>query len=163
MKKKWMKVMAMACALMLCMTGFAFAANDADYANNPEEITPASSGGDMVSKTITDKHGNKYKVMGYSAILAKKASSYTAFDTTYYYGGKKAPVDAYTKTLTGTGTVTFSGSATGNSYTKTAKMTGASGNFTPSDTYDFYVKTVNSVHEISCQGGSGSTYSYIML
>ncbi|BDF06942.1 hypothetical protein CE91St49_03830 [Emergencia timonensis] len=55
--------------------------------------------------------------------------------------------------------VRFAGAASDNQFTKSANKTGASGTFTASDSYGFYIKTLHSTHKFSCEGGSGSFYT----
>lgn len=154
MKKKLKKVLVGVCVFVLLATSFSFAADEQSAENMVEpRINQATS------QTVTDSHGNKYKVSGLSSIVGKKAEVHTEFQVTFYKGGKKAPVDAYTKKLTGVGRVWFYGAASDNQFTKSANRTGATGSFVASDSYDFLIKTLHSTHKFTCEGGSGSFYT----
>ena len=154
MRRKLKKFFACVCAFTLLATSFSFAAEDQTIENAVSASLPQAT-----SKTVTDSHGNKYTVSGLSSIVGKKAETHTEFKVSYYFGGKKAPVDAYTKKLTGVGRVWFYGSASDNQFSKSANKTGASGSLIATDTYDFLVKSLNSTHKFSCEGGSVSFYT----
>ena len=155
MKKKLKRVFALVCAFTLVATSFSFAAEEQSAEDMVQAGVPQ-----VTSKTVTDDHGNKYKVTGMSSIVGKKGETYTEFKTTLYKDGKKAPVDAYTKKLTALGRVWFSGAASDNQYGDSPKnMTGATGTLKRYDSYDFYIKTLHSTHKFSCEGGSTSFYT----
>ena len=146
--------MLLVLAMVLGMSTAAFAAEDQIMENAASSALPQTT-----SKTVTDSHGNKYKVSGLSSIVGKKAEVHTEFKVSYYFGGKKNLVDDYTKKLTGVGRVWFYGSASDNQFTKSVNKTGASGSLIATDTYDFLVKSLNSTHKFSCEGGSVSFYT----
>lgn len=154
MKKKLKKALVGVCVFVLLATSFSFAAEEQSVESTAKAGVPQ-----VASKTVTDSHGNKYKVTGLSSIVGKRAEVHTEFSVTYYVGGKKPPVNAYTKKLTGVGRVWFTGAASDNQFTKSANRTGATGSFIASDSYDFYIKTLHSTHKFSCEGGSGSFYT----
>lgn len=111
------------------------------------------------SKTVTDSHGNKYKVSGLSSIVGKRADVHTEYEVTFYKGGIKSTVNNYKKKLTGTGRVWFYGAASDNQFTKSATKTGAANSFIASASYDFLIKTLHSTHKFSCEGASTSFYT----
>lgn len=154
MKKKWRKVFAGVCVVTLLATSFSFAAEEQVVEDVARAGVPQSA-----SKTITDSHGNKYKVSGLSSIVGKKAEVHTDFKVTYYHGGEKEPVHKYKKNLTGVGRVWFYGAASDNQFTESATKTGESGSFVVSKTYDFLIKNLHSTHKGSCEGGSVSFYT----
>lgn len=141
---------------MFLTCGFVLALEDRFSA---EEDTSSIALPQVASKTVTADHGNKYKVTGMSSIVGKTAEVHTEFKVTYYKGGKKDPVNNYTKKLTETGRVWFSGAAGDNQFTKSKSLTGASGKFIAPDSYDFIIRTMHSTHKFSCQGGSISFYT----
>ncbi len=156
MKKKTITIFLMVCLIMAFNVSGVFAEEEVSETEN-EVVTRAVP--QATSRTVTDKYGNKYKVSGLSSISGKRANVQTEFKVTYYKAGKKDPVNAYTKTLTGTGRVWFHGAASDNQFTKNKSMTGARGTYTAYDSYDFLIKSLHSTHKFYCQGASTSFYT----
>ena len=152
MRRKLKKFFACVCAFTLLATSFSFAAEDQTIENAVSASLPQAT-----SKTVTDSHGNKYTVSGFYSW--KKSRNSYRIQSILLLWREKAPVDAYTKKLTGVGRVWFYGSASDNQFTKSANKTGASGSLIATDTYDFLVKSLNSTHKFSCEGGSVSFYT----
>ena len=94
MKKKTIAMLLIACMIMTLNLSTAFASESREEQQSDISTMTVPQ---TVSKTVTDKYGNKYKVAGLSSISGKRANVRTEFKTTFYKGGKKAPVDAYAK------------------------------------------------------------------
>ena len=154
MKKTIIMILA-TCLILTFNVGVAFAEDDVSATGNESLITVPQ----VTSKTVTDKHGNKYKIAGISSIEGKTAKVITDFEITVYKGGKKAQVDAYKKTIVGTGRVWFHGNASDNQFTKSKSMTRGKGTYTASDSYDFLIKSLHSTHKFSCEDGVVSFYT----
>lgn len=123
------------------------------------EVTPyGDSPSVAITKKVTDGDGNRYSITGRTTRTGKKATVYTAFNVTYYYGGTttdKTKVNNYKKKLTAKATVSLSGGGS-NTLGGEDKKTGASNGYSANETYLYSVKGIVGTHKFSCNGGTTS-------
>ena len=114
------------------------------------------------SYTVTDSHGNRYNVYGYSNISGKTASAQTGFSVQYYYLGTesaKATVNAYSKTITLSSSVSLSGGGA-NTLSNTGTYKTASKAISKSKTFIYSINSVTTTHTFTCEGAAKTFTTY---
>lgn len=131
--------------------------------NENEIITTNVSS--TANKTVKDNEGNKYGIVCSSTRSGKTATVTTRFSVSYYNGGTAADkkrVDAYSKSLTAKGAVTFLNLGSGKLGGSTTK-TGASNSYAPTQEYLYNVLSVSGTHAFSCKGATYNATTYYGL